>query len=89
MYNIEFPELVFNEPGVYLYTVKEHGEHETEWITDKRVFQVIITVVYDSEGRLAASAEYPDGLPVFINRKKRRCICVCCCCYCCKCCKRK
>ena len=87
--NIKFPQLTFDEPGVYSYTVRELDARQTDWTTDKRAFRVIITVTDDGSGRLAAELEYPDGFPTFTNRKKhrRRCQCfVICCCDCCNCC---
>ena len=75
--NIIFGELTFDKPGSYHYTVKELTPSGGGWITDKKVYRVIINVTKESEGKLAASAEYPDGWPVFIN-KFSRCYCQCC-----------
>ena len=93
--NINFPELMFDEPGVYSYTVSELDTRQTDWIIDERVFRVIITVTDGGNGKLSAELEYPDGFPTFTNRKKHRqrchcfvicCVCCCDCCNCCNCC---
>ena len=66
-YNINFPELTFTSPGVYSYTVKELTPSSGRWITDSRVYRVIITVTKNGDGTLAASLDYPDGFPRFVN----------------------
>ena len=83
---MEFPELIFDKPGVYCYTIREHDTDDKQWIIDERVFRVIITVIDTGSGTLEASVKYPDGKPIFINRKKQRCECCCCCFWICMCC---
>ena len=78
---MDFPELTFDAPGVYNYTIREHDTDDRQWIIDERVFRVVITVITTSNGTLEASVEYPDGKPIFINRKKQDCNCKCCCCF--------
>lgn len=80
MPNITFHELIFDKPGVYSYTVREHETGEAEWSFDNRSYKVIITVADTGDGELSAAAEYPDGEPVFINHRKRRCYLICLCC---------
>ena len=82
---MDFPELTFDAPGVYNYTIREHDTDDRQWIIDERVFRVIITVIDNGSGTLEASVEYPDGKPIFINRKKQDCKC-CCCFWICMCC---
>ena len=66
-YNINFSELTFTSPGVYSYTVKELTPSSERWITDNRVYRVVITVTKNGDGTLSASLDYPDGFPRFVN----------------------
>ena len=65
--NINFPELTFTSPGVYSYTVKELTPSNGRWITDNRIYRVVITVTKNEDGTLCASLDYPDGFPKFVN----------------------
>jgi len=72
-YNFNFPALTFTSPGIYTYTVKELSPSDDEWKTDDRVYRVVVTVTVTGDGTLAASVEYPDGKPRFINKYKCDC----------------
>jgi len=63
----EFPELLFNTPGTYEYTLEELTPSGDGWITDDKIVTVIVTVVDDGHGHLVATVSYPDGLPTFTN----------------------
>jgi len=66
---IQFPDLMLNEPGTFVYTIKEGAnEAGNNWTPDGREYRVIVTVEDDGEGNLVVtSLSYPDGLPEFIN----------------------
>ena len=66
-YNINFPALTFTAPGIYSYTVKELTPSDRDWITDDRVYRVIVTVTVNEDGTLTAITDYPDGFPKFTN----------------------
>ena len=63
----QFPDLTFDEPGIYEYTVRELTQSGDGWTTDDRVVRLIVTVVDDGHGNLVALLEYPDGFPTFTN----------------------
>jgi len=63
----QFPDLTFDEPGIYEFTLKELTPSGDGWTTDDSVIRLIITVVDDGHGNLVATIEYPDGFPVFTN----------------------
>jgi len=63
----KFPDLTFNKPGIYEYTLKELTTSGGGWTTDDRIIRVIITVTDDGFGHLVATVEYPDGFPSFTN----------------------
>jgi len=65
--SIEFPELSFDHPGTYEYTLKEITASGGGWVVDDTVYRVIITVVDDGYGNLIATIDYPDGYPQFTN----------------------
>ena len=62
-----FPELTFDSPGVYEYTLKEQTPSGDGWTTDDTIIKVIVTVVDDGHGNLVATVEYPDEFPSFTN----------------------
>jgi len=64
---IEFPGLVFAEPGVYEYILRETSADGGGWETDTAQFRVTITVTDNGEGVLEYTIEYPDGFPEFTN----------------------
>jgi pilin isopeptide linkage protein len=64
---VEFPELEFDEPGVYEYTLRELTPSGAGWLTDDAEYRVIITVTEDSNNILVATAEFPDGYPEFVD----------------------
>ena len=65
--NINFPALEFTAPGRYTYVMKELSPPDEYWVTDERVYRVVVTVVEKSDGTLEASVEYIDGFPEFVN----------------------
>ncbi|MCL2499664.1 MAG: hypothetical protein FWE90_04915 [Defluviitaleaceae bacterium] len=67
-----FPDLTFDKPGVYEYTLKELTPSGDGWTTDDRVIKVIVTVTDDGHGNLIATVEYPDGFPTFTNIYKTK-----------------
>jgi len=69
---IEFPELTFDEPGFYEFTLKELTSSGGGWTTDDREIKVIVRVIDDGFGNLIATAEYPDDFPEFINKYKAK-----------------
>ena len=65
---IEFPEIIFDEVGVYEYTLRELTPSDCDWDTDPSIKKVIITVTDDGYGNLIATTEYSDEqFPEFIN----------------------
>ncbi|MCL2400577.1 MAG: hypothetical protein FWC91_12635 [Defluviitaleaceae bacterium] len=63
----QFPDLTFDEPGIYEYTLKELTQSGDGWTTDDRVIRLIVTVIDDGHGNLVALIEYLDGFPTFTN----------------------
>jgi len=66
--DITFPELTFNHPGVYTYTIQESRNFCECWVLDHRCYSAVVTVRKCQQGRLIATVSYPDGFPVFVNR---------------------
>ena len=71
-YNKEDGEIIFREityttPGTYTYTITEvnSGKHGVEYSTAS--YTVTVKVV-DQDGKLVATADYPDGGVVFTNK---------------------
>lgn len=64
---IEFPELIFDTPGDFEYTIKEITQSGGGWDTDPNEYRVIIHVEDDGYGNYVATAEYPDGYPEFVD----------------------
>ena len=77
--NIIFPDLSFDTPGIYKYTVREMTPPSKDWATDTNEYQVIITVTEGADGKLEAYVEYPDGRIIFSNTYKpdRMNVCKC------------
>ena len=65
---VEFPELEFDEPGDYEFTLKELTKSGNGWETDDGEIKVIVRVTDDGYGNLLAFAEYPEGFPEFTNK---------------------
>lgn len=74
--NVLFPDICFDEAGVYEFTVKETSVSGDGWITDPREYPVIVTVTDDGHGHLTAHVEYPEGKPEFINKYEPKKVCV-------------
>jgi pilin isopeptide linkage protein len=69
---VTFPELQFDKPGVYLFTLKELNESCNGWECDKKVVDVTVTVTADEKGTLSADVTYDTGtVPIFTNRYYR------------------
>jgi len=63
----QFPDLTYDEPGVYEYTLRELTPSGDGWTTDDKVIRLTVTVVDDGHGNLVATIEYHDGFPSFTN----------------------
>ncbi|MDR0462546.1 MAG: hypothetical protein LBG88_04460 [Christensenellaceae bacterium] len=80
---IVFPEICYKDSGVFKYKVREITASDECWKTDKREYNIIVTVTKDANGDLIIKVEYPDGQPKFENQycpPKKCCCCNCCCC---------
>jgi len=64
---VQFPEMTFEEPGSYQFTLRELTPSGGGWRTDNTEYPIIINVVDDGHGNLVATAEYPEGFPGFVN----------------------
>jgi pilin isopeptide linkage protein len=64
---VVFPALLFTQPGVYSYTVRELTPSGGGWTTDDTVYPVTVTVTDDGQGQLITDVTYPDGQPAFTN----------------------
>ncbi|MDR2166737.1 MAG: DUF11 domain-containing protein [Clostridiales bacterium] len=62
-----FPELIFDTPGTYEYTLREKTPSGGGWVTDPGVIRVIVDVVDDGHGNLVSTVSYPDDFPSFTN----------------------
>jgi pilin isopeptide linkage protein len=69
---VEFPELFFDAPGIYKYTMKELSPDGGGWETDKNDVPVIVEVIDDGHGNLIAAIHYPDGFPNFVNYYRQK-----------------
>lgn len=76
--NIVFPALTFTQPGVFNFTVRELTPSSCCFVTDNRVFPVMVTVTDNGAGQLVATVSYPDGQPVFVNHICKPCKPCCC-----------
>jgi pilin isopeptide linkage protein/uncharacterized repeat protein (TIGR02543 family) len=65
--SVSFPEIQFDRPGVYNYTILETTPPGNGWITDTSLIPVTITVSDNGQGALNAAVSYPDGVPLFYN----------------------
>jgi pilin isopeptide linkage protein len=74
--NVRFPDICFDEKGVYEFTVRETSTSGDGWITDPREYPVIVTVTDDGYGKLKAHVEYPEGEPKFVNKYKPKTVCI-------------
>jgi|GEM_PF-2019009 len=66
--NIVFPELVFEQPGIYQYTMRETASTDCYWIMDEKHYPIVIAVEDHGINKLIATINYPAGLPVFLNQ---------------------
>ena len=69
---VHFPPLTFTHEGEYRFTVRELTESDENWITDPRVYPVIVIVTRDDMGQLVADVRYPEGAPQFVNRYREK-----------------
>lgn len=67
-HEINFPALTFTAPGQYVYTIKELTPSSEIWEADSRSYKVVVTVTQGDDGKLIATADYPDGPPQFVNK---------------------
>jgi pilin isopeptide linkage protein len=65
--NIFFPDLTFDQPGTFSYTIREITPSGNGWSTDETAYPVTITVADNAEGQLVADVSYPNGIPAFAN----------------------
>ncbi|MDR0898688.1 MAG: InlB B-repeat-containing protein [Oscillospiraceae bacterium] len=65
--SVSFPAIVFDQPGIYAYTVLESTPPGHGWNTDTTLIPVTITVTDNGQGALDAAIGYPDGVPHFYN----------------------
>jgi len=64
---VTFSQIIYIEPGVHTYTVKETSVSAGGWTVDSTVYTVKVTVTDQGEETLVASVEYPSGGVVFTN----------------------
>lgn len=74
--DVHFPALYFDQPGIYTYTIRETERPSDDWVMDMRHYSAVIKVM-ECGGELFATVNYPEGLPVFINRYAPRCDIAC------------
>jgi pilin isopeptide linkage protein len=74
--NVRFPEICFDKPGVYEFTIRETSVSGDGWITDPREYPVIVTIKDDGHGKLTIHEEYPKGKPEFVNKYEPKKVCV-------------
>ncbi|MDR3051222.1 MAG: hypothetical protein LBU67_05820 [Oscillospiraceae bacterium] len=65
--HITFPAITLDQPGVYMYTVRELNPSGGGWVMDSRAFPVSVAVTDNGSGQLIASVGYPQGKPSFTN----------------------
>jgi pilin isopeptide linkage protein len=63
---VTFPQLQYNLPGTFNYTVRELTPLGSGWITDESIFPATVTVT-DENGILRSEVNYPEGEPSFVN----------------------
>lgn len=75
---VEFPELIFYEPGEYVFYIRELPDTENNtnelaykergWTYDGVEYRIVITVIDDGYGNLIATSSYNnDSCPTFVN----------------------
>ena len=62
-----FEEMTYEEVGVHNYFIREVKGSQGGVTYDESVYQAIVSVVDDGEGKLIANVTYPDGPAVFEN----------------------
>lgn len=66
--SVAFPALTFAEPGTYVYTISEVNDKQANVTYDTATYDVVVNVVDDGQGNLAATVAYDDGAaPTFKN----------------------
>lgn len=65
---IEFSPITYNSVGNYEYTLKEVKGNLAGIIYDERVFDIKVNVTDNGEGKLVATAVYPESNLVFENK---------------------
>ena len=67
--NVDFGNITFNKPGVYVFDVAENNQKsDGGWTYDTNTYQITVTVEDNTEGELVAEVEGND--PEFINAYK-------------------
>lgn len=66
--SVAFPALTFAEPGTYAYTISEVNDKQANVTYDTATYNVVVNVVDDGRGNLAATVAYDGGAaPTFKN----------------------
>ena len=66
--SVAFPALTFAEPGTYVYTISEVNDKQANVTYDTATYNVVVNVVDDGQGNLAATVAYDGGAaPTFKN----------------------
>ncbi|MDR0896561.1 MAG: InlB B-repeat-containing protein [Oscillospiraceae bacterium] len=65
--SVSFPEISYDQPGVYHYTILETTPPGHGWNTDTMLIPVTITVTDNGQGKLNMAVSYPNGVPHFYN----------------------
>ena len=73
---IEFPEVCFDKPGEYEFTIKELTGSGGGWTVDDAEIPVVVNVIDDGYGNLTATVTYPEGFPEFVNEYNTKPTCV-------------
>ncbi|MDR2531023.1 MAG: hypothetical protein LBC65_05750, partial [Oscillospiraceae bacterium] len=65
--SVTFAPITFTQVGTYEFTMRELSQSGEGWTTDPTVYPITVVVTEDSQNKLAANAEYPQGQPSFVN----------------------
>ena len=67
---VTFDQLVFKQPGIFIYKIREVRGEDTSISYDSHVETITITVEDDGHGNLTATKSIGDTVPVFENETK-------------------
>lgn len=59
--NIVFPEIKFDQPGTFVFTIREANGGKANIQYDEKTYQVTVVVTDDGNGQLSAAVTYPGG----------------------------